>query len=97
MNFQLGQLKGRTEIVAGLLAKSGITKDKTIIVYCNTGVLSGRLADQLVRRFHFSASHIKNYRGSTVEWVKDTMNTLLPPDHETGFAEDIPTRKYKGK
>lgn len=89
ISFPLKQLGGRREIVAGLLAKSGITKDKTVIIYCNTGVLSGRLADQLVRRFHFSSSHIKNYRGSTVEWVQDPRNILLPPDHETGIAEDI--------
>lgn len=89
INFPLKHLTGRTETVAALLAKSGITKDKTVIIYCNTGVLSGRLADQLVRRFHFSSSNVKNYRGSTVEWVKDSRNILLPPDHETGIAEDI--------
>lgn len=97
INFPLRLLSGRTEVVAALLAKSGITKDKTIIVYCNTGVLSGRLADQLVRRFHFSSSHIKNYRGSTVEWVQDPRNILLPPDHETGVVEEVHSQTLNGQ
>ena len=69
---------------AAALAKDGITKDKTIIIYCNTGVLSGRFADQLVRRFNYSASKIKNYRGSVIDWVMNK-NELLPKGHETGF------------
>ena len=66
------------------LAKDGITKDKIIIIYCNTGVLSGRFADQLVRRFNYSASKIKNYRGGITDWVSNH-NELVPKDHETGF------------
>ena len=97
VNFPLGQLTGRTEIVAALLAKEGITKDKTVIVYCSAGVLSGRFADQLVKRFNFSSSHIKNYRGSVLEWVKNPKNILLPPEHETDFAEDMHSQKFKGK
>lgn len=69
------------------LAKAGITKDKTIIIYCNTGVLSGRFADQLVRRFNYSASKIKNYRGSVTDWIANK-NLLFPEDHETGFERD---------
>ncbi|MBQ3402963.1 MAG: hypothetical protein IJG65_06295 [Synergistaceae bacterium] len=79
------------------LSKAGITKDKTVIVYCNTGVLSGRFADQLVRRFNFSASRIKNYRGSTVDWVRNPRNILLPPGHETGFIEDVHSQRFRGK
>ena len=97
VSFPLGQLSGRTEIVAGILAKSGITKDKTVIIYCNTGVLSGRLADQLVRRFSFSSSRLKNYRGGAVEWVRHPGNMLLPPDHETGVAEDMRSHRFMGK
>ena len=97
VNFPLENLTGRTEIVAGLLSKAGITKGKTIILYCNTGVLSGRFADQLVRRFNFSPSRVKNYRGSTVEWVQDPRNVLLPPEHETGFAEDTESAVFRGK
>ncbi len=97
INFPFEYLSMRTPLVAALLAKEGITKDKTIIIYCNTGVLSGRLADQLVRRFNFSASKLKNYRGSTVEWVKDADNKLLPEDHETGFLTDMHSEEFKGK
>ena len=90
INFPPQLLTMNTQLTAALLAREGITKDKTIIIYCNTGVLSGRMADQLVRRFNFSSARIKNYRGSTVEWVKDPRNTLLPPDHETGLSESQP-------
>ena len=97
VSFPMTQLAGRTDIVAALLAKEGITKDKTVIVYCSAGVLSGRFADQLVKRFNFSSSHIKNYRGSVLEWVKNPKNILLPPEHETDFAEDMHSQKFKGK
>ena len=86
VSFPLTDLNIRA--AAAALAQSGITKDKTIIVYCNTGVLSGRFADSLVRRFNFSASMIKNYRGSTVDWVLGRGNILLPLDHETGFLDN---------
>ncbi len=82
ISFPFEDLKIRA--AAAALARAGITKDKTIIVYCNTGVLSGRFADQLVRHFNFKSSMLKNYRGSTVDWVKDERNILLPLDHETG-------------
>lgn len=97
INFPIEQLSMRTQLAAALLAREGITKDKTVIVYCNTGVLSGRMADQLVKRFNFSASKIKNYRGSTVEWVKDPNNILLPENHETGFLTDMHSQEFKGK
>ena len=87
VSFPLEDMKMRLQLAAALLAKEGITKDKTVIVYGNTGVLSGRLADQLVRRFNFSASRVKNYRGGIVEWSKDPRNILLPEDHETGFPD----------
>ena len=87
VNFPHEQFSERTEIAAGLLAKSGITKDNTIIVYCSTGGMSERFADQLVRRFNFSPSHVKHYRGGAVEWVKDKGNVLLPPEHETGLDD----------
>lgn len=97
VNFPPEDLSSRPHIVSALLAKEGITDDKTVIIYCNTGVLSGRLADQLVRRFNFSSSKVKNYRGGTVEWAKDPKNILLPPDHETGFVTDQDSQRFKGK
>ena len=69
------------------LAKTGIVKSKTVIVYCNTGTNSGKFADALIRRFNFSASQIKNYRGSVVDWVKSPVNKLLPEDHESGYSD----------
>lgn len=97
VNFPMDNLTGRTDIVAALLAKEGVTKDKTVIVYCSAGGLSGRFADQLVRRFNFSSAKVKNYRGSTVEWVKDPDNILLPEDHETGFLTDMDSNEFRGK
>ena len=94
ISFPLENLSGRTDIVAGLLAQEGITKDKTVIVYCSAGALSGRFADQLVRRFNFSSYRVKNYGGSVLEWVKDPQNILLPPDHETGFAEERQSHEF---
>lgn len=70
---------------AAALARAGITKRNTIIIYCNTGVLSGRFADQLVRRFNFSASKLKNYRGGISDWITFPENILLPEDHESGY------------
>ncbi len=66
------------------LAKVGITKKNTIILYCNTGTLAGRFADALIRRFNFSASNLKNYRGSVRDWITRQGNRLVPEDHETG-------------
>ena len=67
------------------MAKVGIVKSKTVILYCNTGTAAGKFADSLIRKFHFSASQLKNYRGSVIDWVKTPSNILLPEDHETGL------------
>ena len=64
------------------LAKVGVTKQKTIILYCNSGGLSGRFADALIRKFNFSPSKIKNYRGSISDWIKNPRNFLLPENHD---------------
>ena len=76
---------------AAALATAGITKNNTIIVYCNSGGLSGRFADQLVRRFNFSASKVKNYKGSIEDWTQYPGNLLLPQDHERGIEDPILT------
>lgn len=67
------------------LAKIGVVKSNTVILYCNTGTSAGRFADSLIRKFNFSPSNIKNYRGGIIDWSKDSANTLLPKDHETGY------------
>ena len=85
INFSIYELMDKSLLApAAALAKSGITKDKIIIIYCNTGVLSGRFSDQLVRRFNFSASKIKNYRGGITDWI-NAGNELIPESHETGY------------
>ena len=85
VSFPISNLQ--TSIPLTELARAGITRKNTVIIYCNTGVLAGRFADQLVRRFNFSASKLKNYRGSVQDWVKYPGNVLEPEDHETGYEE----------
>ena len=85
VNFPVSELSEFA--AAAALAKTGITKNKTVIIYCSTGMLSGRFADQLVRRFNHSASKVKNYRGSIADWVLYPENVLLPEGHETGFEK----------
>lgn len=74
----------RTPAAAAALAKAGVIKMNTIILYCNTGADSGRFADALIRSLRFSPARIKNYRGSVMDWIKDPANKLLPENHETG-------------
>lgn len=82
ISFPIADL--RTPAAAASLAKVGVIKANTIIVYCNTGADSGRFADALIRSLRFSPANIKNYRGSVMDWIKDPMNKLIPENHETG-------------
>ena len=95
ISFPLDDLKVAAPSAA--LAKAGIVKDRTIILYCNTGTAAGKFADALIRNFNFSASHIKNYRGSVVDWARDSSNPLLPEDHDTGFPATDHTMNFGGK
>ncbi len=79
------------------LAKVGVVKSKTVIIYCNTGTAAGKFADTLIRRFKFSASQLKNYRGSIVDWSRYSANKLLPEDHETGYPESDTVLNFGGK
>lgn len=83
VSFPLDDLNIRA--AAGALSKAGITKDKIIIIYGNSGFMSGRFAEQLVKHFHFRPSKLKNYRGSNSDWITYPENILLPEDHETGY------------
>ncbi|MBQ7196182.1 MAG: hypothetical protein IJS40_02095 [Synergistaceae bacterium] len=83
INFPFSDLN--VAAASAALAKVGVTKDKTIILYCNTGGLSTRFADNLVRRFNFSPSRIKNYRGSIRDWISRPQNRLLPEDHDEPY------------
>lgn len=95
ISFPLEDLKVAAPSAA--LAKVGIVKDRTIILYCNTGTAAGKFADALIRSFHFSASNLKNYRGSMVDWTQDPRNPLLPEDHETGILEMDHAMNFDGK
>ena len=85
VNFPLDDLN--VAAASAAMAKVGIVKSKTVILYCNTGTAAGKFADSLIRRFKFSASQIKNYRGSIMDWSRYSSNILLPEDHETGLPE----------
>ena len=64
------------------LAQAGITRDKELILYCNTGKHASDVANYLVKYFDFERNKIKNYRGSVVDWVTNPENKLFPEDHE---------------
>ena len=80
INFPISELNIFTANAA--LAKIGVTKDHIIIVYCNNGSQSGRFVDYLIRRFNFSPSKLKNYRGSIKDWSSNPNNILLPKNHD---------------
>lgn len=83
INFPMADLKIAAPSAA--LSKAGIVKNRTVIIYCNTGTAAGRFADALIRDFNFSPSKLKNYRGSMIDWAQHNTNPLLPEDHESGF------------
>lgn len=87
INFPLTDLN--VAAASAALAKIGVVKSKTIIIYCNTGSQSGRFADALVRRFNFSPSRLKNYRGSIRDWISNPNNILLPEDHDGPYYSPI--------
>ena len=80
INFPLPNLSKAD--AAEALAKTGITKDAEVIVYCNTGNQSGRFAKKLVEEFGFDPAKVKDYRGSITDWMKDPANKLEPEGHE---------------
>ena len=70
------------------LAKVGIVKSSTVILYCNTGTAAGKFADSLIRRFNFSATNLKNYRGSIQDWAKHPGNELLSAEHYGDYDDE---------
>ena len=80
VNFPLANLKA--EGAAEALEKAGIVKDAEIIVYCNSGKQSSQFAEALVEDFGFEAAKVKNYKGSIIDWSKDSANKLEPEGHE---------------
>ena len=67
------------------LAGSGLTKKVILILYCNSGVSSGKFAEMLVNEYGYDPLKVKSYRGSVMDWVKDPYNKLYPEDHESGL------------
>lgn len=94
INFPLMELN--VAAASAALAKVGIVKNKTIIIYCNTGSQSGRFADALVRRFNFSPSKLKNYRGGIMDWVSRPENILLPEDHDGPYYSENYKKNQEG-
>ena len=84
INFPLSELQS-SPMAPATLAKLGITKRNTIILYCNTGTAAGRFADYLIRNLHFDPGQLKNYRSSIRNWITLRGNRLLPEDHESGY------------
>lgn len=80
INFPIMDLN--VAAASAALAKVGVTKDRTIIIYCNTGAQAGRFADALVRRFNFSPSRLKNYRGGVRDWITNPENILITDGDE---------------
>ncbi len=80
INFPLEDLDA--EGAADALTEAGITKDITVVLYCNTGRQSGLFADALVTHFGFDQAKVKNYKGSIMEWSRDPANKLDPENHE---------------
>ena len=83
INFPIRDLNSSSAF-SDLEAK-GITRDTTIIVYCNSGGLSSRFADTVIRRFNFSPAKLKHYRGGVSDWIKDEENNMVPEDHDPPY------------
>lgn len=97
VNFPIALLRTAGDYASELLTGSGIVRDKTVILYCNTGTAAGKFADMLIRHFKFSPSNIKNYRGSVIDWSRYASNPLLPEGHDTGFPHTAKPLELGGK
>ena len=97
VNFPLDRLRSAGARAARELARKGILRDNTVILYCNTGTAAGKFADTLLRDYHFSSQRIKNYRGSMVDWSRNRSNPLLPADHELGYPDTAKPLQFGGK
>ncbi|EFC90934.1 Rhodanese domain protein [Dethiosulfovibrio peptidovorans DSM 11002] len=57
------------------LDSMGLTKDVTVITYCNSGKRSGAMAKKMVEMGYQS---VKNYKGGIIDWQKDPSNKIEP-------------------
>ena len=69
-----GKLKSNEEIQA-LFTKNGVTKDKTVIVYCETSVRAGILFHVLTSALDYP--NVKLYDGAYREWQNTPSNKVM--------------------
>jgi len=69
-----GMLKSNDEIQA-IFTKNGVTKDKTVIVYCKTSVRAGILFHVLTSALDYP--NVKVYDGAYLEWQLKTSNKIV--------------------
>lgn len=69
-----GKLKSNADIQA-VFTKNGVTKDKTVIVYCKTSVRAGILFHVLTSALDYP--NVKVYDGAYLEWQLKTSNKVL--------------------
>ena len=62
------------KVKLSLLETNGITKEKEIITYCNTGKQSQQFSEVLVK---LGYKNIKNYKGGMKEWGSISANTVI--------------------
>lgn len=68
-----GELKSKDELMA-LFAKSGVTKDKKVIVYCKTSVRAG--IEYLALKSALGFPHVMVYDGAFTEWQDENSNKV---------------------
>jgi thiosulfate/3-mercaptopyruvate sulfurtransferase len=69
-----GAYKSKIEIIE-IAAKSGATPDKSIVVYCNTGIKASVLYIALKEIAGFT--NVRYYDGSYAEWISVPENKLV--------------------
>ena len=74
VNFPIADLE--KEGAGKALAAAGITKDATVVVYCNTGHNSTIFVRKLARKFGYDPKKIMNYTGSMPDWSKNKDNKI---------------------
>ena len=68
-----GNLKSN-EALAALYAKAGVTKDKTVIIYCKTSVRAG--IEFLALKSALNFPKVKVYDGAFLEWQNNNSNKV---------------------
>ena len=80
VNFPSSEL--RFTKAATALERAGITKDATLIIYCNKGYLSSVFSETLVKEFGYNPSKIKHYKDSMLDWAANPDNPIFPENHD---------------